>query len=266
MLNEECTIDNGVNETQTRGEGVSLGSDGVSLQAPLGRHQATARRKWNNALYRVVMECYFESKPGTRGYRKRMLGCWNNRGMFKVTEQQLADQARAIRTNDWLSPIELEDIKRKVLNIDNEQGSQNITNNVEEELPENSEQINRNAVLEPENRGSEIPFIEFLNDQELSERQQEILLKIKRALEKGEEILPFSLKRVERRKLQAAVKEVNDVLVYISTVGITETNQLIRAAATVVAQNLGVGRRGTSTTKEPFWKKRIKFWKRKLRS
>ena len=101
--------DNDVNEARN---GLSSGSDGVNGQAPLGRHQATARRKWNNALYRVVMECYFENKPGTRGYRRRILNNWQNRGMFRMSEQNLADQARAIRNNNWLSTVELEEIKR----------------------------------------------------------------------------------------------------------------------------------------------------------
>ena len=60
------------------------------------------------------MECYFESEPTVRGYRERMLSAWQKRGMFKVSEQNLADQARAIKTNEWLSEVELEEIKRQV--------------------------------------------------------------------------------------------------------------------------------------------------------
>ena len=100
--------DNDVNEARND---LSSVSDGVNGQARLGCHQATARRKWNNALYRVVMECYFDSKPGTRGYR-RILNNWQNRGMFRMSEQNLADQARAIRNNNWLSTVKLEEIKR----------------------------------------------------------------------------------------------------------------------------------------------------------
>ena len=97
--------DNDVNETE---DGLSSGNDGVHGQAPLGRQQTTGRRKWNNALYRVVMECYYESNPGIRGYRRRMLNSWQNRGMFRLSEQNLADQARVIRNNKWLSTVELE--------------------------------------------------------------------------------------------------------------------------------------------------------------
>ena len=100
--------DNDVNETGY--EGLSSGSDGVPGQAPLGRQPATGRRKSNNVVNRVVMECYFESEPTVRGYRKRMLSAWQKREMFKVSEQNLADQARA---NKWLSEVELEEISGK---------------------------------------------------------------------------------------------------------------------------------------------------------
>ena len=65
-------------------------------------------------MNRVVMECYFESEPTVRGYRKRKLSVWQKRDMFKVSEQNLADQARAIKTNKWLSEVELGEIKRQV--------------------------------------------------------------------------------------------------------------------------------------------------------
>ena len=34
--------------------------------------------------------------------------------VFKVTEQRLADQSRVIRTNDWLSEVELDEIQGKI--------------------------------------------------------------------------------------------------------------------------------------------------------
>ena len=41
-----------------------------------------------------------------------MLSIWKELGVFEISEQRLADQARAIRTNRWLSEIELEEIQR----------------------------------------------------------------------------------------------------------------------------------------------------------
>ena len=60
-MSSNINEDNDVNETR-----LSSGSDGVHRQAPLGRQQATGRKTWNNALYRVVMECYYKSNPKLR--------------------------------------------------------------------------------------------------------------------------------------------------------------------------------------------------------
>ena len=39
---------------------------------------------------------------------------WDEIEVFPVTEQKLADQARQIRTNKWLTDIGIEEIRRKV--------------------------------------------------------------------------------------------------------------------------------------------------------
>ena len=44
-----------------------------------------------------------------------MLETWTEIGVFKVTEQRLADQSRAIRTNGLMTGVELEEIQREVL-------------------------------------------------------------------------------------------------------------------------------------------------------
>ena len=44
----------------------------------------------------LVMECYYKSVPNRRGYRKRMLDLWREKGMFIVTEQRLVDQCNQI--------------------------------------------------------------------------------------------------------------------------------------------------------------------------
>ena len=68
-----------------------------------GRHPATVRMKWSRDMNIAVMECYYLSKPvnengrPVRGYRQRMHAVWKERGLQKITEQRLCDQARAIR-------------------------------------------------------------------------------------------------------------------------------------------------------------------------
>ena len=44
-----------------------------------------------------------------------MIAIWREIGNFEITEQRLVDQARAIRTNEWLTEVELEEVSRKIL-------------------------------------------------------------------------------------------------------------------------------------------------------
>ena len=44
-----------------------------------------------------------------------MIAIWREIGTFVITEQQLVDQARVIRTNKWLTEVELEEIRRRIL-------------------------------------------------------------------------------------------------------------------------------------------------------
>ena len=45
------------------------------------------------------MERYLLSDPKIRGYGKRMLSLWLQKGMFWVSEQRLVDQANTICRN-----------------------------------------------------------------------------------------------------------------------------------------------------------------------
>ena len=54
------------------------------------------KRKWTSQENEIVMECYLLSAPKIRGYRKRMLRFWQQKGMFWVLEQRLVDQANTI--------------------------------------------------------------------------------------------------------------------------------------------------------------------------
>ena len=54
------------------------------------------------------------SEPKIRGYRKRMLSLWIQKGMFLVSEQRLVDQVNTIRRNSWMTELEIEELERKV--------------------------------------------------------------------------------------------------------------------------------------------------------
>ena len=79
------------------------------------------RQTWKNTLNTAVMECNFLSRPvdeegkPIRGYRRRMHNVWKEQYGTKITEQCLCDQAEMIRKNEWITKLELEDIRRKIL-------------------------------------------------------------------------------------------------------------------------------------------------------
>ena len=61
--------------------------------------------KWEKAVNKIVIECWIRSEPTKRKYRQRMKKIRDETGVFPVTEQRLADQARQIRTDKWLTDI-----------------------------------------------------------------------------------------------------------------------------------------------------------------
>ena len=58
------------------------------------------------------------SEPNVRGYRKRLLSLWLQKGNFWVLEQRLVDQTNTIRRNSWMTELEKEELKRKVTGSD----------------------------------------------------------------------------------------------------------------------------------------------------
>ena len=60
------------------------------------------------------MKCYLMNEPFKRGYRIRMYSIWQDIGTFEITEQGSADQVRVIKSNKWLSKVEIEEIKRNI--------------------------------------------------------------------------------------------------------------------------------------------------------
>ena len=89
----------------------------------------------------------------------------------------------------------------------------------------------------------EVYQFRVLNTESLSERQRDILSDIKLTLEEDDREQLRPLKHVERKKLRETIHKVNEVLTFIVTTDITESNQLVRAAAIVVTRSLGIKKR-----------------------
>ena len=62
----------------------------------------------------MLWECYLWSKPKKRGYSNILHGILKQEGMKEVREQQLCDQRRQIKEENWLEELEMETIKQKI--------------------------------------------------------------------------------------------------------------------------------------------------------
>ena len=59
------------------------------------------------------MKCFLMSKPTKRGYKRSMFDKWQDIDIFEIAKQRLADQVRVIKSNEWLSKVKMEEIKKK---------------------------------------------------------------------------------------------------------------------------------------------------------
>ena len=169
-MSNQNSENNTVNETRPLGEGSSPGRCFLVQQREPGRHQVTARMKWNKNVNKVVMERFYRRKPFgeegklLRGYRQRMFREWADRWLFESTEQRVRDQARTIRKNGWLSQLELEAIKRQV--EDEFQGEFGEDTATEVETVENEGTAENEAMVENEveSVAEEIVNVEEVNN------------------------------------------------------------------------------------------------------
>ena len=94
---------------------------------------------------KIFMEFYLLNEPKIRGYRKCVLSLWLQKGMFRVSEQRLVDQANTIRRNSWMIKLEMEELEREVTGSDSVIVEE--TRSVET-LPDHSGKDVRNVLLE----------------------------------------------------------------------------------------------------------------------
>ena len=182
---------NDVNGSQLAEQGPSSGR--CSRQGNIGRHHAnpviSKRRKWTSQENKIVMECYLLSEPKIRGYRKRMLSLWQQKGMFWVSEQRLVDQANAIRRNSWMTELEIEELETKVTGSDNVIAA--AVRNVEA-LPD---QVG-------EDRRNDLPEIGAQEQADnLDEEEVAIVMEIAEVIERGRKDKLPALRNVPKKKL-----------------------------------------------------------------
>ena len=146
-----------------------------------------------------------------------MIAIWRDVGTFEITEQRLVDQARVIRTNEWLTEGELEEIRRK--NLKRRDGEENQEIN---DIPVIEERIqNESRLMEPS-----VTEICVRVETKITDEERLIIDELKSLMIRNEteEYLPF--KKVDQRKLRDVTKKVNAMTGNTETDDETQTNLL----------------------------------------
>ena len=204
----------------------------MAQQHEPGRHQATARRirrKWSQDDNRIVMECYYRNELGRIGYRKRMHSIWANKDMFLVTEQRLIDLKNKITKKQWLSNLELEEIKQSIEDA--------VYGQIEQEI----EYENRSEELSDymSSCGNEVPdgndYLYAI--EEVIDEERDLIKRLNEINKRERTRLP-SLRGIEEGKLHAAVKKFDIVMGKVKLSNITETNNLIYCGAALATETL----------------------------
>ena len=207
---------NGVNGSRLAEQGPS--SNRCSRQGNIGSHHAnpviSKRRKWTIQENKIVMECYLLSKPKIRGYRKRMLSLWLQKGMFWVSEQRLVYQANTIRRNSWMTELEIEELERKVTGSDIVivEAARSV-----EALPDHVREDVRNVLPEM----GEEEQADSLDEEEVA-----IVIEIAEVIERGRKDRLPTPRNVPKKKLLEEKAKVDEVLSKFKTHSITKTNEL----------------------------------------
>ena len=143
------------------------------------------------------MECYLLSEPKIRGYRKRMLSLWLQKGMFCVSEQTLVDQTNTICKNSWMTELEIEELERKVTESNSVivEEARSV-----EALPDHVGEDVRNVLPEmgaEEQAGS------------LDEEEVGIVMEIAEVIERGRKNRFPAIRNVPKKKLLEETAKIN---------------------------------------------------------
>ena len=206
------------------------------------------------------MYCKFKSEPNRRGYRKRMMEMWREKGVIEISEQRLMDQARAIVVNQWLTDVELEEIRREI-----ERESTDVTadmNDQEEKIQLDGEQETRTEAHSDRkdrigNDNDSIGGFELRKDVVLSGEETEQLTTICTFYKDMKQPPKVTFKTVNKKNIESEIKKLENIIKKVITPTITETNRFVIALIWYVAHKMGLKEREQRPKKDPWWKRRI---------
>ena len=180
----------------------------------------------------AVMECYYLSKPvdesgrPVRGYTQRMHALWKERGLPKITEQRLCDQATAIRKKEWFTSVELDEIRRRMTAVDEELEEQD-TGCIDTE-PEQVDELSGNV------------NVQITDNDTMNDEDRQMIKDIVEIMRSGQVWNGAGFKKVDRKVLADWTKKMHRVASEIQTTDITDTNTLINATAIYIVRQMVV--------------------------
>ena len=132
-----------------------------------------------------------------------MIAIWRKMGTFERTKQRHVDRARVVRTKKWLTEVELEEIKRKILTPrDGEENPEiNDISVIEEKIQ------NESGPMEP----SETEIHVHVETKTINEECL-IIDELKTLIIRNETEEYLAFKKVDQRKLKDVTKKVNAVI------------------------------------------------------
>ena len=109
--------------------------------------------------------------------------------------------------------------------------------------------------------------IDTVNDttHNLHDEHRNIVEQLNEIMLEGKTSDRILFKKVDKKTLKVQTDGVNDVIKYLKSKSITETNDLIKAASVWVAEQIGLKKRDYREKNEPRWKRRIEGDMKKLR-
>ena len=123
-------------------------------------------------------------------------------GVFEVTEQKLVDQTRAIRTNGWVSEVELDEIQRKIKEEENtEEPRIELLNTCDQQRSQDEDGVELRNIENLFNR---------LQDQRLTIDEIRLVEEVAQQM-KTDKAPPIS-RNVVRKQLKSKSNEINRVL------------------------------------------------------
>ena len=219
-------------------------------------NQRPKRKTWTREDNQLALHCYFKSNPTQRGYRKRMMEIWQELSIFQ-TSQRFADQVRTILKKGWFSELEIIEIHQKINDQERRNTLPDTQNINKQKQPIQNEPTSENGNPTQQNTTPQNNLI-------LTQEQKLILKNLKRILNSEKTTLP-SLRNIEWGIVKAETNKVNQVLTYIPTNNITDSNELIYAGAKLVCENIGIPSKNSKAKSKPEWEFRLETQMKNLR-